>query len=453
MRHILPFFFILLLPVLSAQSQVNVYTCMGGPVSAIIRSEFSPSDIAYYNAETMSTYGYLGITFLDNASYTYNCHSYAWHLREGNSNKVWINNTTGSSGSCYNQTHNIDRYWTDGCFVQVCNEADADKLHYYCGDHSAVTSTTNAGYYESKWGALAVVRHTRTGVPYSDPVNSVNYYASTRISGNTSLFCSGSRVFSVKNIPGATYTWTFSASLSAIGPTNTNQLSVQPSGSPSESPGWVQIQVSTACSASPSTQKIYLVVGTETSYDIIGMDPSVYLGAGQYLTLSVNAAAVSYDWYIGGGTVIGSSTGQSVYVKLDNCFPGQNAMNDFGANISIDNGCGLGPVYHEHTYAPCGGDTPDPGFMLVLSTSPNPASNDLHATMNISELVQNKQVSKTDRISARLYDITKGSFVKQWMLVNGQNQHTLSLSGVRKGQYILEVTVGKKKANKQVSIQ
>jgi hypothetical protein len=172
------------------------------------------------------------------------------------------------------------------------------------------------------------------------------------------------------------------------------------------------------------------------------------------VTLSVNEAAVSYDWYIAGATVIGSTTGQSVYVKLDNCFPGQNAMNDFDANISIDNGCGLGPVYHEHTYAPCGGgDTPDPGFLLALTTSPNPASNDLHATININELVQARQVSKTDKITARLYDITKGIFVKQWTLASGQNQHVLSLSGVRKGQYTLEVTVGKKKANKQVSIQ
>lgn len=142
---------IILLTGLFAFSQsTTVYTCKGGSVAANIYPEFSQAQITSANNQTMSQYGYLGITFLGNSSAQYNCHSYAWHLREGNSNKVWINNASQQTGNCFDQTHNIDKYWTDGCFIQVCNEADADKLHYYCGDHSAVKSTTNPGYYESK---------------------------------------------------------------------------------------------------------------------------------------------------------------------------------------------------------------------------------------------------------------------------------------------------------------
>jgi hypothetical protein len=124
----------LLIGIFTYSQSTTVYTCKGGTVAAYIYPEFSAQQITNANNQTMTTYGYLGITFVDNSSAQYNCHSYAWHLREGNANKVWINNATQQTGSCYDQTHNIDKYWDDGCFIQVCNDTDADKLHYYCGD-------------------------------------------------------------------------------------------------------------------------------------------------------------------------------------------------------------------------------------------------------------------------------------------------------------------------------
>lgn len=103
----------LLFGIIANSQPTTVYTCKGGAVAAEIRVEFSPQDIAYANNQTTSQYGYLGITLLDNSSNLYNCHAYAWHLREGNTNKGWITNATGQVGSCYPQTHNIDKYWTD----------------------------------------------------------------------------------------------------------------------------------------------------------------------------------------------------------------------------------------------------------------------------------------------------------------------------------------------------
>lgn len=110
--------------------------------------------------------------------------------------------------------------------------------------------------------------------------------------------------------------------------------------------------------------------GTPSSADIVGMDPSTNLSAGQTVTLSVNESALGYNWYVAGGTIIGSSTGQSVTVQLDNCFSGQTANNDFDANVTLTDGCGTGPIYHEHTSAPCGGGI-SPTFLTIAS---NPAS-------------------------------------------------------------------------------
>lgn len=71
---------ILLTSFFSFCQPTTVYTCKGGSVDASIYPEFSQEQIYYYNNITMSQYSYLGITFLDNSSAQYNCHSYAWHL-------------------------------------------------------------------------------------------------------------------------------------------------------------------------------------------------------------------------------------------------------------------------------------------------------------------------------------------------------------------------------------
>lgn len=276
---------ILFFGIIANSQPTTVYTCKGGSVAADIRVEFSPQDIANANNYTMSTYSTLGVTFLDNSSNKYNCHAYAWHLREGNTNKVWINNATQQVGNCYPQTHNIDKYWTDGCFLQVCNEADADKLHYFCGDHSAVKSTTNPGFYESKWGAMAVVRHTKTGVPYADPLNSVNYYASAKLSGSNANLCSGTRTFSVKNISGATYLWTYSSTLAIVGLINTHQITVQKNGNATGA-AWVSVQITTPCSATPINSRQDFTIAppaTTGSYTVGFVGTPLIVGAVNYV--------------------------------------------------------------------------------------------------------------------------------------------------------------------------
>lgn len=98
-------------------------------------------------------------TFLAEATHSYNCHGYAWHLSEGGYPTVWINEHD------VNFVPNVSKYWTDGSYIQVCNEADADKIHYYAGDHSAIMSNTVSGKYESKWGSNIRLRHDPTDVP------------------------------------------------------------------------------------------------------------------------------------------------------------------------------------------------------------------------------------------------------------------------------------------------
>jgi len=71
-------------------------------------------------------------------------------------------------------------------------EANAYKIFYYNGDHSATRSSV-AGYYESKWGAAPLMRHAPTYGPASCNMTSRQYYIprTSSISGATNLSWSG----------------------------------------------------------------------------------------------------------------------------------------------------------------------------------------------------------------------------------------------------------------------
>ena len=68
----------------------------------------------------------------------------------------------------------------DGSYEQT-TEANAEKIFYYAGDHSAVKSTTHAGKYESKWGAMPLVRHSPEYGPADYNMQYRKYYRLTPV--------------------------------------------------------------------------------------------------------------------------------------------------------------------------------------------------------------------------------------------------------------------------------
>jgi hypothetical protein len=188
-------------------------------------------------------------------------------------------------------------------------------------------------------------------------------FISAKIQEQVSQVCSGPVTFSVVANQGAavTYKWTVTGALQLASGQGGNQITCNQNGT-----GTATITVSANGYCDSKT----IQVGPLSTTDIIGMDPSTYFSAGQTVTLSVNESAFGYNWYIYGGAIVGSSTGQSVTVQLDNCFSGQTANNDFDANVTLTDGCGTGSIYHEHTYATCPGGL-SPTFLTI---APNPAS-------------------------------------------------------------------------------
>ncbi|HYF30496.1 MAG TPA: T9SS type A sorting domain-containing protein [Chitinophagaceae bacterium] len=396
-------------------AQTTVYTCKGGTVSALTFSEFSQAQIQYYNSQTQSQFGYLGITIIGDASQQYNCHSYAWHLREGNTYKVWINNASTDMGACFDNTHNIDKYWTDGCFIQVCNESEADKVHYHCGDHSAVRSTTHAGYWESKWGALSVVRHTRTGVPYDQP-NTVNYYASTKISqvGSTYVCGGGTGSFAVKSISGATYSWTWSSNLSGVSGSTTNQVTIQATGT---GLAWVEVTITTPCSGISATRRHEFVIGAP--YATIDYYQSGGCN-GTWRTWFLGAdASKGSNWYWYAPTNpsnfnIHSPYSASTYVGVT----GGGAV-----KVNYTDLCGLPRTDGVTIWSGCYG----------YRVSPNPA----RSTIKVS--VEGSDASARDAgfHAVKIYD-QEGN-IKKYLKFNRTRSASINVSDLPMGIYVIEI--------------
>lgn len=129
------------------------YTPNGSAVPAlIIPDDMTQSEKEYLKNSAINCYG---AVFLSEATPSYNCHAYAWHMVEGNANdKVWINDE--------------DIYWEDSSYIQV-QESVATKVSYQ-NNHSAVRLNSNE--YISKWGEWPLVKHNPANVPsiYGNPV-------------------------------------------------------------------------------------------------------------------------------------------------------------------------------------------------------------------------------------------------------------------------------------------
>ena len=79
----------------------------------LVGSDFNASMKAFYRNEAEYNYG---AVYVSEATRQYNCHAYAWHISEGNTNDyVWIGN--GHDSNTARKRENI--YWEDSSYIEV----------------------------------------------------------------------------------------------------------------------------------------------------------------------------------------------------------------------------------------------------------------------------------------------------------------------------------------------
>ncbi len=150
-----------------SQTFATIHTKGGKAIEVKIYPDFSGEYKQAYNEEYQKRFP--NATMLASSTPTYNCHSYAWNISDGGDTICWINKTTSDNKP------NIANYWTNDYYSET-TESNAQKVHYYLSDHSAIVSATVPGMYESKWGAMPLMRHAPGYGPYPN-MDSRKYYA------------------------------------------------------------------------------------------------------------------------------------------------------------------------------------------------------------------------------------------------------------------------------------
>lgn len=153
----------------ASPKQVKVYTYLGTEVEGFNYDEMSNNEINSLNNYAKTAFP--NATYINTATRSYNCHSYAWNITDGGAT-CWINHSKLNDAT---SNSNIKAYWSDFLgYTETTNEAEATKIHYYQSDHSAVKSSV-PGYYESKWGSGPLMRHAPGYGPYTN-MDKRHYY-------------------------------------------------------------------------------------------------------------------------------------------------------------------------------------------------------------------------------------------------------------------------------------
>ncbi|TZF85561.1 T9SS type A sorting domain-containing protein (plasmid) [Pedobacter sp. BS3] len=266
---------------LQGQTLTYIYTPKGSVVSdTYLDPEYTSTEIAAYNNYVATTYPLA--TKIADASHTYNCHAYAWHMTEGG-NAVWI----GASSSTAE-----DIYWTDGSYMEVCNPTFPAKVSYDSDDHSAVTTSTT-GIFRSKWGPWPLMEHDKDYTPYNS--SSLIYYVRTpsiSISG-PSAFCE-TATYSIDNLPtGLNVTWSATGNTIFSGPNTGSTVTIANS-----STEVITLTVTNDCGITLLTKNIQ--VGTPSfPYTPVGeLHPNVFGDSYGYYAPDYAGAVYEYKWHV-----------------------------------------------------------------------------------------------------------------------------------------------------------
>lgn len=155
----------------------GIYTPFGTEVPNVIFANLYMSEADKTVLRNDYQRRYPNAQYLDEATYDYNCHAYAWHVSEGGQ-KIWIDRNP--------VTQYPSVYWEDGSYIQTYeSDPAATKVSYHSSDHSAIT-TGIPGYFISKWGKGCLWRHRYDDCPYN--ASDLRYYKlNVEIFGNQTV--------------------------------------------------------------------------------------------------------------------------------------------------------------------------------------------------------------------------------------------------------------------------
>lgn len=395
-----------------AGAQVTVYTPNGTQIEMKSNSEHSQSKLNEINSTYINSYPLA--TFLSSASNRYNCHSYAWYMTPGGQGYYWMNQTKDNGSA------NLSHYWNDGSYI-VATEANAEKIFYYSGDHSAIRSTV-AGKYDSKWGQAPLMRHAPNYGPATYNMNYRRYYRRIYITGSTLAGLSGT-TYTLNNVgnPG-TVTWSCSSNLQIM--SNSNSSAVVKSTANGK--GWIRATVD------GQLVKEYPVWSGKPVMSYIEGERFVTVGEyGDYRAVYDGLSSpTGFEW------VLTPQRSNSVYANHTTCTIYFREEGFYTLKVRATNANGTGDYFD--TYVEMY-NTGIYSYMIY----PNPASNVLMVNFDVKSSESGYEMMKINRNASfkiYLYD-DNGSMVRQTTSDGSQIQ--FDVSNLPNGIYYLHIDDGR----------
>jgi hypothetical protein len=180
----------------------------------------------------------------------------------------------------------------------------------------------------------------------------------------------------------------------------------------------------------------------------LGSQNTHFLGAGQSMGFTVNLTntnLTNITWTNSGFPVTFTQNGTSVTFSMS------AAVGAYASRTTTFTANGTGPCGpHNQAYSFTIVTAPWLRFEVVVS--PNPAKERLMVQLD-KETEEVKNLGPETNVIFRLYEFNYPRMVRQWRYKNNRSIYELSLAGLRKGQYVLEVTKGPFKETRQVLVE
>jgi hypothetical protein len=419
-------------------SPVVIYTPSGIAVNAGLLSTTDLTSTQKNNIKSfwLSCYNNR-ITYVDEATYKYNCHGYAWNVSQGGT-KVWINSPEQK------------KYWNCGGYAEVSStiatkvsfggpcystKTNCDGTYYadWC-DHSAITTST-PGRLRSKWGSACLFEHAIADCPYTS--TDLHYYALITLTGSTPV-CSSGTTFTVNNLPsGSTVLWNKSNNLTLLPPSgNTAIFTANSNGS-----GWVKAILTSSCrnDTLPLYSSIWVGVPVLT---VTGDATSDCTYTTHYFTAYADyyANESNYTWDL----VPLNGNYLSPYGYHNNScaitFYNPYSASGYTVRARAQNSCGTSDYGTTSIWI---------HICLYFSLSPNPASETVTVTKKVSGAPDGISNAAISEDATTIYTIRIIDFygALHYSATRSGDSFTFPVSSLKDGQYIVQITGGNNTTN------
>lgn len=409
--------FILSSLILLPQS-VNIYTPMGSlvPDTYIVEESLTPADIVYMNSKL--TIQYPNAQKLEEATSTYNCHAYAWHISEGG-NRVWIGYYTATAE---------DIYWQDGSYIEVTNPIKGDKVVYVNDNHSAVTTSEN-GIVISKWGQWPLLKHSIYDSPYIS--TSIKYYRRSvpkfAITGSSTI-CDIENYDITYSPNGSIIEWTTSPNIVIVSGQGTASIIASKASSAEFGKGYINVKIKLNGHIVLTANKVIDYVGTPVATSVTGPSYLSVDGTGNFIAEPyINSSDILYKWIVVPSTVSTNPWNNSNSITF-------HAEGTYSVSCQIISPCGFGSAANTIVTVSRSG---------YFTLFPNPATDIV--TIDIVGKENNDYVDEPISFGSQLYKIEIwNEFVMIKQFTTDQRASQVSVSDLPAGEYVVKVNSGGK---------